>query len=185
MLMHSYMRYATAAYGVFQTMASKVSDGQKTAASVMNPATRAKLLLVGMSDQERKKRIAKYLKIAPTDILYFTDPGGNAEVVGHFVAVDHKTSSVVLAVRGTYSVSGVVKDLNAKSSTLMMSVRAWLALLSNFVLFPHKNNSAEAMPTRELLTPPRTFGTTLQPSRHSVRLLTATPHTDLSSPDIP
>ena len=50
------------------------------------------------------------------EIVYMTPAGGNATLVGHFIAINNVEEAVVLAVRGTYSVSGVVADLEAQSS---------------------------------------------------------------------
>uniref|UniRef100_A0A7S1CXI7 sn-1-specific diacylglycerol lipase n=1 Tax=Cyclophora tenuis TaxID=216820 RepID=A0A7S1CXI7_CYCTE len=108
-----YMKFATAAYGVFQSMAGNVSSGSKNVISVLNPVTRVKAVMDGASLDERRKRTAKYVKISANDVLYLTPAGGNSELIGHFVAVDHLTKSVVLAIRGTYSVTGAITDVNA------------------------------------------------------------------------
>lgn len=44
---------------------------------------------------------------------YHTAPGGGLKIIGHFVAVDHETKSVVLAVRGTHNTSEWVADFDA------------------------------------------------------------------------
>jgi hypothetical protein len=49
-----------------------------------------------------------------TEILYITPlyVGGSTKILRHFVAVDTKMKAVVLAIRGTFTVSGAATDLN-------------------------------------------------------------------------
>ena len=72
---------------------------------------------------ERMRRIARFLGISIKDIQYMTPAGGDPNLVGHFVAVDRRSKAVVLAIRGTYSVSDVVTDLDAETG--MFCTRVW------------------------------------------------------------
>lgn len=58
-------------------------------------------------------RIAKFLDIDKEDVKYATEPGGDLKLLGHFVAVDHESKSVVLAIRGTHNTSEWITDFDA------------------------------------------------------------------------
>jgi hypothetical protein len=69
------------------------------------------------SERSRTHKIARYVGVKQDNILKITPPGGSIELLGHFVAVDHRrnavtgsSGAVVLAVRGTYTVSGLKID---------------------------------------------------------------------------
>lgn len=64
--------------------------------------------------QITKMRIAKYLNISEEDILHMSEPGDTGGIIPHFVAVDHKSSSVVLAIRGTNSLTNLLIDGQTK-----------------------------------------------------------------------
>lgn len=69
------------------------------------------------------KAIAFHCDIAPEDIRnVHVDDGEDIHVLRHFVAVDTKTQSVVLAVRGTLSISGALVDVQAMDGTSMCTV---------------------------------------------------------------
>ena len=72
-------------------------------------------LLQGTSEDKRKRKIARYLNIPEEDIIGATKPGGDIDILGHFIAVDKRKSAVVLALRGTYTLSGVKSDLGVYS----------------------------------------------------------------------
>jgi hypothetical protein len=55
-----------------------------------------------------EKKVRRYVNIPTIELA--TKRGANANIVGHFVAVDPRNKAVVLAVRGTYSVSGLLAD---------------------------------------------------------------------------
>jgi len=56
--------------------------------------------------------IAFHCNIQPEDIrIMNVDDGGDMKVLRHFVAIDRENSSVVLALRGTLSISGALVDM--------------------------------------------------------------------------
>jgi hypothetical protein len=64
------------------------------------------------------KAIAFHCDIAPEDIrMVHVDDGEDVKVLRHFVAVDKKTKSVVLGLRGTLSISGALVDVQAMDGT--------------------------------------------------------------------
>jgi hypothetical protein len=95
-----YLRFSTAAYGTFQTGTLQVETELTTDEIVQ---------------RRRTRRIAN-LDIPEDQIMYLSPPSGDFATVRHFVAVDHLTKSVVLAIRGIYSASDVVTDIDASTS---------------------------------------------------------------------
>ena len=90
------MRFATAAYGA-----------EMVKASIDREATVMEL------DDERKA-IAFHTNIQPDDVkLLNVRDGGAMTTLRHYVAVDHKYKAVVLALRGTLSISGALIDMQA------------------------------------------------------------------------
>jgi len=95
------MKYATAAYGTGMIQASLESRGvhEKELETV-------------------KGAIAKHIGIKKADIKFMcVSEGGNMKLLRHFIAVDRKTRNVVLAIRGTLSVSGALIDMQAEDGT--------------------------------------------------------------------
>jgi pimeloyl-ACP methyl ester carboxylesterase len=82
------------------------------------------------SEKSRRKKIADYVGVVhEKNILQITPPGGSIELLGHFVAVDHRRNAVtgsrgavVLAIRGTYTVSGLKIDAEAYSKPFCAGV---------------------------------------------------------------
>merc|ERR1712165_428103 len=113
-----YARYATAAYGT--AMISSVELLQVFGSKVEIPA------LEKDSKAMRQRSIAKYVGVKKDDISSLTPPGGNMKVLGHFISVDHRQRSlgtgkqskgaVVLAIRGTFTISGLLIDAQAYST---------------------------------------------------------------------
>jgi len=97
---------------VCQTAAGEQGEDGGVSA-ILNPVERAMFYLCGVSQEERLQRIASYLRVKNEDILFMTRPGGDLDLIGHFVAVDHSSKSVVLAIRGTYTITGILRDLDA------------------------------------------------------------------------
>ena len=62
-------------------------------------------------------KIATHLGIPQNQILYLTPVSGSLSNSYHFVAVDLKTESVVLALRGTNSLSELCVDAMASTGT--------------------------------------------------------------------
>lgn len=113
-----YARYATAAYGT--AMISSAELLQVFGSKVEIPA------LEKDSKAMRQRSIAKYVGVKKDDISSLTPPGGNMKVLGHFISVDHRQRSlgtgkqskgaVVLAIRGTFTISGLLIDAQAYST---------------------------------------------------------------------
>jgi hypothetical protein len=91
---HRFMRWATAAYG---------TEMIKSAVDVDVSADQLQTL---------QQAIALHCGIEMEDLRYvYSKDDGDKHVLHHFVAVDHKSKSVVLALRGTLSLSGAIIDV--------------------------------------------------------------------------
>lgn len=90
------MRFATSAYGV--EMIKSAIDAE-----------------VNVMDLESERQaIAFHCNIGSDDVkLLKIRDGGDMMTLRHYVAVDHKNKSVVLALRGTLSISGALIDMQA------------------------------------------------------------------------
>jgi Lipase (class 3) len=92
-----YMRYATAAYGESMIRAAEL-DVSGTFDSRLMPVTRT--------------RISEHIGVPEDDIVVLdVDYGGDVEHLRHIVAVDHARRTVVLAIRGTFSLGELVVDV--------------------------------------------------------------------------
>jgi hypothetical protein len=76
-------------------------------------------LVTRVSEQARMRKIAKYVN---AEIMYVTQPGGSIELLEHFVAVSKVDKAVVLAIRGTYSLSGLQIDAAAYNKPFLGGV---------------------------------------------------------------
>jgi len=101
-----YGRYSSAAYG--STMIASSQLLKVGGHDLSNTPIGSNI-----SEAKRKKRMAKYLGVEPEDIIEPTDPGGDIDIIGHFMAVDKKKKAIVLALRGTYTISGIKTDAAA------------------------------------------------------------------------
>ncbi len=72
-------------------------------------------LAANVSEEKRKRRMSRYLGIREEDIIDPTPPGGDLDIIGHFLAVDRRKNAIVLALRGTYTISGIKTDAAAYS----------------------------------------------------------------------
>ena len=80
--------------------------------------------IVSVSDQETQKKIGSHVGIKPSQIEYmFVKLGGCVECLRHFIAVDHKKKTVVISIRGTFSVTGILIDLTFYTGKFMMDLR--------------------------------------------------------------
>jgi hypothetical protein len=67
-----------------------------------------------------KETVSKHIHVPVDDIVVFdVDYDGDAQHLRHIVAVDHKHQKVVLAIRGTFSLSEVIVDVAGFTSKLM------------------------------------------------------------------
>lgn len=110
LLISRYVRFATAAYG-----ASMIDSADLL--QVYGRDVIAVKSVHNASERSRKNKIAGYVGVNEDNILKITPPGANIKLLGHFVAVDHRrnavtgsSGAVVLAVRGTYTLSGLKID---------------------------------------------------------------------------
>lgn len=81
------------------------------------------------SEAQRRRKIAQYINVRPLSIVDMTPPGGDIKLLGHFVSVDTRKDSagrknVVLAIRGTYTPSGLIIDAAAYSTKFCDGVLA-------------------------------------------------------------
>lgn len=104
-----YMMFSTAAYGTMEMdAADKVLPPMMAAGPVRG--------IIDAKTKELKKRIAEYLNITEDHILHISYPGDSGGIIPHFVAIDNATESLVLAIRGTNSLTGLYTDVRAKNS---------------------------------------------------------------------
>lgn len=75
-------------------------------------------------EKATKKWISEHIHLDEDDIIaMFVKPGGSMFVLRHFLAVDKKKKAVVLAIRGTFSVTGILIDTQAAGGTLLVNRR--------------------------------------------------------------
>jgi hypothetical protein len=90
------MRFATSAYGV----------------EMIKSAIDAEVSVVDLESE--RQAISFHCNIGPDDVkLLKIKDGGDMMTLRHYVAVDHKHTSVVLALRGTLGISGALIDMQA------------------------------------------------------------------------
>lgn len=100
------MRFATSAYGT--EMIRSALDREVHAQEFLG------------SDDPVKKAIAFHSGIDVEDIcMVEVNDGGDMQLLRHFVAIDHTSQSVVLAIRGTLSISGALVDMTAMDCKLV------------------------------------------------------------------
>mmetsp|Transcript_400 Transcript_400/g.520 ORF Transcript_400/g.520 Transcript_400/m.520 type:complete len:487 (+) Transcript_400:327-1787(+) len=92
------MRFATAAYGIDMIR------------SALDRSAACEVL------QCEKKAIAFHTGIAEKDVkLIHVGEGGSMKVLRHFVAIDRESKSIIIALRGTLSISGALIDMQGMS----------------------------------------------------------------------
>jgi hypothetical protein len=135
------MKYATAAYGL---AAIEAANDQTSAITIMKteeeepekegkpsaqPAIPEKKLNKMYNEGTKleratRKNIAKHTGLREHDIIaMFVKPGGSMFVLRHFLAVDTKQKAIVLAIRGTFSVTGILIDTQAAGGTSLVNRR--------------------------------------------------------------
>ena len=96
------MKYATAVYGESMIRAAEMDVKGKWD----NRLSRL-----------TKSRISDHIGVPEEDIVLMdVDYAGDSHHLRHFVAIDHANKKVVLAIRGTFSLSEVVVDVAGFSS---------------------------------------------------------------------
>jgi Lipase (class 3) len=101
---HRWMRFATAAYG---------SEMVRSAVDIDIDASEF------LKDDSPFRPIAIHTQLLDDCILFVhagNDHDYEKHVLHHFVAVDHQNKSVVLAIRGTLSLSGAIVDIQGMSA---------------------------------------------------------------------
>jgi hypothetical protein len=95
-----YMKYATAAYG----------DSMIRAAN-LDVKGDWSFFGFGMQNKLTKTRVSEHIAVPEHDIVAMdVEYGGDSNHLRHFVAVDHAHKKVVLAIRGTFTISELVVD---------------------------------------------------------------------------
>jgi hypothetical protein len=139
LLLCRYMRYATAAYGLsMMEPAERLITFKPSLKSnpqwsifdfVEHIVHKTSSFVLHSWDKVNKSKIERYINIKPYEMLYITPlyvggsskilyitplhVDGSTKILRHFVAVDTQMKAVVLAIRGTFTVSaGVVTDLD-------------------------------------------------------------------------
>lgn len=97
---HKWMRFATAAYGT--EMIRSALDRETDSEQILH---------------ELESAMAFHCQIAEDNILLlYTDTDPDTHTLHHFLAVDHKAKSIVLALRGTLSLSGAIVDVKGMAT---------------------------------------------------------------------
>jgi hypothetical protein len=131
---YHFMKYSTAAYGIASIKAAlaqtanvadapELTNGSKNCDTngngfISNVAlkpgnsTRPDYITNTPHEFATLKSISRHIGIPKEDIVMFAKPGGSNDILRHFVAIDHHRQQVILAIRGTFSVSGIVIDMD-------------------------------------------------------------------------
>lgn len=117
------MRYATAAYGASMIQAVEMGVAGRFGDSLIKTTRRSISDHIGVPEEHI--------------ILMDVDYDGSGSHLRHFVAVDHENKKVVLAIRGTFSLSEIIVDVaafsrpfcggEAHSEMAAMAERVWMA----------------------------------------------------------
>lgn len=100
-----FMHFATAAYGSAVIFATLIELGDDAGIERID---RVGGQHDGLDDQ---RQVLAYLKLSQKDLVVtHLKVGGSMDVLRHFIVVDHSTNSMVFAIRGTFSISGVISD---------------------------------------------------------------------------
>jgi hypothetical protein len=114
-----YVKCATAAYGATMIDSADLLQvfGKKV---VVYP------LVEGASETARRRKISRYIGVHENDIVDLVSPGGSMDVIGYFLTVDHRKKKVnkskgvvILAIRGTFTISGLKVDAEAYGKTYL------------------------------------------------------------------
>lgn len=101
-LAERYMKFATAVYG-----AEAIAAAQLTVDDMKGSFDE-------LADWTLEREIAQHVGVEPKDILVAdVEVGDSTEYLRHMIVVDHAERSVVLAVRGTISITSALVDLAA------------------------------------------------------------------------
>jgi len=103
-----YGKYSTIAYGIKMIQSSEFLN--------VNGHPLSYAGIGSASERRRKQKMAKYVDIEPDDIIDLTKPGGDIDIIGYVLAIHRAKSTIVLAFRGTFTVSGFKTDAAAYSA---------------------------------------------------------------------
>jgi hypothetical protein len=128
---YHFMKYATASYGIASIKAALAQTGTTEVeapnfnvgydnANVILPPqnsgrTRPSYITDTPHEIETLKSISQHIGVPPQDVIMFAKPGGSNDILRHFVAVDRYRKQVILSIRGTFSVSEIVIDVDAET----------------------------------------------------------------------
>lgn len=102
-----YGKYSSAAYGISMIDSSELLQVNGHKLNVP--------LAANVSTNKRKRKMSRFLGVPAEDIIDPSSQGGDIDIVGHFMAIDRRKSAIVLALRGTYTLSGLKTDAAAYS----------------------------------------------------------------------
>eukprot|EP00521_Asterionellopsis_glacialis_P008592 CAMPEP_0195285420 /NCGR_PEP_ID=MMETSP0707-20130614/3258_1 /TAXON_ID=33640 /ORGANISM="Asterionellopsis glacialis, Strain CCMP134" /LENGTH=503 /DNA_ID=CAMNT_0040344909 /DNA_START=249 /DNA_END=1760 /DNA_ORIENTATION=- len=133
-----YMRFATSAYGVEMIASARIKLNRMSSSSFNSSDEEFICLHTGVPDPK---------DIVVADMEY----GGSTDSLRHMVVVDHERKAIVLAIRGTFSISEIVTDLEgygvpfcggeAHAGMAKMARAVWNqaneAVLASFKNVPH------------------------------------------------
>jgi len=125
-----YMKYSTAAYGATTISAANdqqiANDEEVVKTKVRGDTGPGLAARLGIKDEISSKYlidtpsefltrelVSQHVGIPEKDMIMFVKPGGSLKCLRHFIAVDHEKKEVVLALRGTYSISELLVDVSA------------------------------------------------------------------------
>jgi hypothetical protein len=116
-----YMKFATAAYGIASIRAANAQLQQLP--QQREPLRRGALNALPPdmynvntpAEIATRRNISQHTGIPEDDITMFVRPGGDMNILRHFVAVDREKKAVVLCIRGTFSVSGTIIDIDGET----------------------------------------------------------------------
>ena len=124
---YHFMKFATASYGIASIKAALAqtagapdapeitSTSRSTYSSTTNialPPGNSFYITDTPHELATLKSISDHIGVPEEDIVMFAKPGGSNDILRHFVAVDRKREQVILAIRGTFSVSEIVIDMD-------------------------------------------------------------------------
>lgn len=129
---YRFMKHSTAAYGVLTVSSVNdylaANDEKVTIANFDGYTGTGLAKELGIKDElsrrylvntpselKTRQTISQHVGIPESDIIMFVKPGGNIKILRHYIAVDRKKEEVILALRGTYSITEALIDLDVET----------------------------------------------------------------------
>ena len=105
-----FLRYASAVYGAASLAALYMWEGRDIPAALV-------------AEETDRKTVSLYCSIAETDVIDVSEMRGGIERPGWMIAIDRERSAIVLAIRGTASLTdGLVHDLMCQDESFLTGV---------------------------------------------------------------